>query len=512
MKKHFSLPLFWKFSIAIAAIVAVFGSTNLYLLNKSVYQLFESELTHHGLTTAKIIAERSVEPILYDDLASLNNLVTDQIRIDSNFAYVFILDNKNNVLAHTFKNSVPSKLIEANFLTDKKISNTVKLSENTTSKEIRDMAIPILNGTLGVVRVGLYEENYTKNISTSNSIFIKMVLLFLFFGISAALFFAFIITTPIKYITETSEKFNLQSFDLSNYKENGKGFHLKRVAKWKNLFSIEDEIDVLILKYNEMVLRLKDTYIELQATQDSFVQTEKMASLGTLSAGVAHEINNPIAGIKSCIRRISKEPENVNQNIKYFEMISEAVNKIENVVGGLLKFSRKQELVFSDVNLLILVENVLMFTAFQLEKSRIIISKNSPLIIPTIKASVNHIEQLVLNLLLNSIDAIDEKKIDNPNFVGEIKINILTQQGVLILEISDNGIGIPPEKLKTIFDPFFTSKKIRQGTGLGLAVCYRIMEQHGGKIVAKQNEKDGITFAVIFNNNYENKQLDGGQN
>ena len=64
MKKHFSLPLFWKFSIAIAAIVAVFGSTNLYLLNKSVYQLFESELTHHGLTTAKIIAERSVEPIL----------------------------------------------------------------------------------------------------------------------------------------------------------------------------------------------------------------------------------------------------------------------------------------------------------------------------------------------------------------------------------------------------------------------------------------------------------------
>ncbi len=509
MKRHFSLPLFWKFSIAIAAIVAVFGSTNLYLLNKSVYQLFESELTHHGLTTAKIIAERSVEPILYDDLAALNNLVTDQIRIDSNFAYVFILDSKNNVLAHTFKNSVPSKLIEANFLINKKSSNTVRLKDNKTSKEIRDIAIPVLNGTLGVVRVGLFEDNYTKNISTSNAIFIKMVVLFLFFGISAALFFAFIITTPIKYITKTSEKFNLKSFNIPSNKEDNAQFRLKRVAKWKNVLGIEDEIDVLIFRYNEMVLRLKDTYVELQETQDSFVQTEKMASLGTLSAGVAHEINNPIAGIKSCIRRISKEPENVNQNIKYFEMISEAINKIENVVGGLLNFSRKQELVFSDVNLLILIENVLMLISFQLEKSKISIIKNSSLNIPLTKASINHIEQLVLNLLLNSIDAIDEKKIDDPDLKGKIEINLTAKDDYLILVISDNGIGIPPEKLQKIFDPFYTFKKIRQGTGLGLAVCYRIVEQHGGKISAKRNEKDGMTFTVVLTIKNENILLNG---
>ena len=86
MKKHISLPLFWKFTIAIVAIVAIFGSTNLYLLNQSVYRLFESELTHHGLTTARIIAERSIELILYDDLAALNSLVTDQMRIDSSIA------------------------------------------------------------------------------------------------------------------------------------------------------------------------------------------------------------------------------------------------------------------------------------------------------------------------------------------------------------------------------------------------------------------------------------------
>lgn len=505
MKKRISLPLFWKFSIAIAVIVAIFGSTNLYLLNKSVYQFFNSELNHHGITSAKIIAERSVTPILYDDLAELNNLVTDQIRIDSDFAYIFILDKKNNVLAHTFKNAVPIKLIEANNLAKNNFDNTIQLKESKTSEVIRDMAIPILKGTLGVVRVGLYEDNYTNNISKTNAIFIKMVILFLLIGILAALFFAYIITTPIKYITQSSEQFNLKTINLNKNEDGGMKYYLKQVLKWKNILKIEDELDVLILKYNEMVSRLKETYSELQTTQESFVQTEKMASLGTLSAGVAHEINNPIAGIKSCMRRISNEPENVNQNIKYFEMISEAVNKIENVVGGLLKFSRKQELVFSNINPLLLIENVLLLISFQLEKSSILVHKNSSLEIPNMKASVNHIEQLMLNLLLNSIDAIDEKKMDNPHFKGEINIAMVTHENTLKIEISDNGIGISPEKLKTIFDPFFTQKKIRQGTGLGLAVCYRIVEQHGGKISAKLNEKEGMTFTIVFN--IENKKL-----
>ena len=103
----------------------------------------------------------------------------------------------------------------------------------------------------------------------------------------------------------------------------------------------------------------------------------------------------------------------------------------------------------------------------------------------------------------------DEKKIDKHNFDGKIQINIYSQHEYLFLEISDNGIGVPPEKLKTIFDPFFTLKKIRQGTGLGLAVCYRIVEQHGGKIYANLNEKEGMTFTIMFNLKDEKLLLDG---
>lgn len=495
MKKKLFLSLFWKFSIAMSFIVVLFVSINFYLLKKSSNNIFESEFTHHGLITAKMIAGSSAELILEDNLAVLNNFVLAQTHRDTNFAYLFILDKNNNVLVHTFEKGVPKNLIRANLLQPEKAENSVKILDAVTSEKIRDIAIPILNGSLGTVRIGLYEKNFFLLSSNTNRFFFELVLLFLFIGICAAIFFAFNISSPIKFIIDTSEKI---SFNTSgNLKD--PDLQLKRVVRTKNRIKIEDEIDVLIFKHNAMVARLKKTYIELQATQDSFVQSEKMASLGKLSAGVAHEINNPISGMKSAIRRVSNDPENVGQNIKYLQMISEAINKIENVVGGLLKFSRKQELVFTEVNLEVLVDNVLRLTSFQLEKSNIMVHKNIPASTPCINASVNQIEQLILNLILNCIDAIDEKKELDSSLKGEINITVVNEEKVLILKIADNGIGMSPENIPLLFDPFFTLKKIRQGTGLGLAVCYRITEQHKAKITASANEEEGMTFSVVFN-------------
>jgi len=223
-----------------------------------------------------------------------------------------------------------------------------------------------------------------------------------------------------------------------------------------------------------------------------------MASLGTLSAGLAHEINNPIAGIKNCMRRIAEAPENIKQNIVYIELMEEAVMKIEKVVGGLLNFTRKPKFEFTDFNLVDVIENVLLLSSFQLEKSRIAIVKNYDNHKKLCYGSQNHIEQVILNLVLNSIDAIDERKLENPNLNGELIIGLNFENDRYILEISDNGIGIADENLKAIFDPFFTLKKIKQGTGLGLSVCYNIIEQHEGSIEAQINSMGGMTFKVYL--------------
>lgn len=491
MTNKLFVPLFWKFTIAITTIVTIFGSINLYFINFAVYDLFENEINRHGITITKSVAERSVDDILYDDLSSLNKLVADKMRIDSNIAYIFIVDENNHILAHSFNDIVPLSLLSLETNKDKETIQRV-VDKRSAENSIRDFSIPILQGNLGKVRVGIFEESFNTSINKINNFFLLMVLLFLALGVFSAFIFSYIITLPIKKISKLADNLDLNSTQLNLEIFKTKNF-IQNLLQNKH---IEDEIDVLTVKFNEMVFRLKNTYADLNEAQISLIQSEKMASLGTLSAGLAHEINNPIAGIKNCIRRISEAPENVKQNVVYFEMMEEAVLKIEKVVGGLLNFTRKPKLEYTKVQLKDIIDNVLLLSAFQLEKSRITLIKKYTESIPLILVSSNQIEQVILNLLLNSIDAINEKKEKNPDFNGEIYFDLHKNEEYVEFEISDNGIGIAEDQLQAVFDPFFTLKKIRQGTGLGLTVCYNIIEQHQGKIVAKLNPTDGMKFII----------------
>ncbi len=496
MKRQLKIPLFWKFTIAIVATVALFGTLNLYFINYAVYDLFEKEITQHGRITATSIAERSIVPIAYDDLATLDRIVSDQKKIDPTIAYIFIIDNNENLIAHTFEQNVPSDLLSVNKTRKSDSVYMVKIQpKKNHDSMIRDMAFPIMQGNLGVVRIGLYEENYIKSINKTTRIFLLMVLFFLLFGIIGAFFFSYIISTPLKRISDITKKIELGSSDIQN-EDFDESLKRSDLVKWKNILNVKDEIDVLITSFGEMISRLKNTYAKLKRTQSSLFHSEKMASLGTLSAGIAHEINNPIAGIQNCIRRLQENPDKLKQNISYLEMIDEALRKIEKVVIGLLDYSKKTEMHFSNENLNRIIENVLVLTSYKLENSRIAIVKNFGNKSNMLNISANHLEQVVLNIVLNSIDAIEEKKLDNRDFPGEIKFDIKESPDSVYLEIADNGTGIATKHLNEIFDPFFTQKKTGTGTGLGLSVSYGIIEQHNGTISATINEKGGLTQVI----------------
>jgi two-component system NtrC family sensor kinase len=262
------------------------------------------------------------------------------------------------------------------------------------------------------------------------------------------------------------------------------------------MFNMTDEIDVLGNSFNEMLFRLNIAYIELERTRQSLSQTEKLASVGTLAAGLAHEINNPLAGMSNCLRRISDKPENIEQNREYISMMSEAIVKISSVVKGLLDFSRKHEMNLSRIDLINHIENSISLISFQIRQSNIQLIRSFETANIIITGSPNHLEQVFVNLLLNSVEAINERKLTGDDVEGIISIGVKKINDSIIIDFTDNGKGLPDAKIPLMFDAFFTEKKVKLGTGLGLAVSYDIIRNHHGQISG--NNVPGGGFRILI--------------
>lgn len=216
--------------------------------------------------------------------------------------------------------------------------------------------------------------------------------------------------------------------------------------------------------------------------------TEKLAAIGSLSAGLAHEINNPLGGIKLCFNNLMTTEMDEETKKMHIEVINHGLTKIQEIIKQLLDFSKQTELVISTASVNRLVENVLKLTEYLISKKGIkVIKKLSP-DIPELMVDSNKIEQVFLNIVLNAIQAMDgDKKI--------LTIETFVKDEKCYISFTDTGPGIPDEIFPKIFDPFFTTKPVGQGTGLGLSVSKSIVEQHNGKILV-ETSSNGTTFTV----------------
>lgn len=498
--KVINSTLFSKFAIVATILVVLFSVFNLYILWQTGYKSFENEIDKRSKVLCRIIAEKALQPIVYDDYVNVYKIV-DQIKSnDSTIAYIFILDENNTIITQNYNIKIPYALIDANKLKDDNYQIKLIEAKNFQYKSIRDIAYPILGGKLGTIRIGFIEEDIRDSLNKVVRKMIILVVLFLIFGLVVAFLFSLLIISPIKRISRKAQKINLQSIDVEYIDH--------RPLQFRKIFNyyITDEMDILFKKFTEMLDRLKENKKELQAARDSYIQAEKMASIGTLTAGISHEINNPLAGIKNCMSRIEKEPENVKQNIRYIELINDAIDKMEGIVKPLLSFSRKSELKFVNISIGKLLDNALNLVDYRVKKSSIEVIKNYDHDI-NVFVSVNHIEQVLINLLINGLDAVEEKKVSQPDHKGQIRIKVTTTAKYTDISIKDNGIGIEKDKLLLIFDPFFTTKVQGKGTGLGLYVSYNIIKDLGGKLVCKSNFGESTEFILSIKNNDVNESI-----
>ncbi len=225
------------------------------------------------------------------------------------------------------------------------------------------------------------------------------------------------------------------------------------------------------------------------------IQSEKMAAIGELAAGVAHEINNPLDGLLNCTLRIRRNPKNEEQIQEYLDLMEEAIRRIESTVRQLLNFSRKHELTLTTVSLNEVINEVIGLIEYSTEEKHIQIERRFQDSLTPILGDKHLLEQVALNLGLNAVAAMPNGGVLTFK-TGTIEFDSLLDEAVAYVQVTDSGIGIPSSVRDRILDPFYTTKITGKGTGLGLSVSNRIVREHGGVIEFESEEGQGSVFTI----------------
>lgn len=220
------------------------------------------------------------------------------------------------------------------------------------------------------------------------------------------------------------------------------------------------------------------------------VQSDKLTSIGVLAAGVAHEVNTPLAVISSYSQMLAKQLADDERKSGILDKIAKQTFRASEIVNSLLNFSRTSSTTYTSTDLNKVIEETLVLIGPQLDKARVQVRRELDPLLPPIRGNAGKLQQVFLNLMLNARDAMSGG--------GELRVSTTFDADAARVRVSDSGHGIPPDKLSRIFDPFYTTKAAGKGTGLGLSISYGIVREHGGIIEVSSRVGEGTTFQMEF--------------
>ncbi|HEX9233385.1 MAG TPA: ATP-binding protein, partial [Candidatus Acidoferrum sp.] len=270
------------------------------------------------------------------------------------------------------------------------------------------------------------------------------------------------------------------------------GIYKQRLQHQGRSLTLNVSITPLVSKSGDRIGRLLlfDDVTQREHMEEQMSQTEKLTSLGLLAAGVAHEVNTPLAVISNYIQMLAKQmPENDPRH-SIIEKIVKQTFRASEIVNNLLNFSRTGAAEIANVDVNHVVEETLSLVSHPLKTAQIQVVKNLGDGLPAVRGSANKLQQVFLNLFLNARDAMPSG--------GILEVRTSAHNGSVEIEVVDTGAGIPREHIHRIFDPFFTTKASGRGTGLGLSVSYGIIKEHAGKVDVRSAPGKGTSFHVEF--------------
>ncbi|MDA8082704.1 MAG: ATP-binding protein [Nitrospiraceae bacterium] len=442
--------------------------------------LLYAENEKQGRLLGETLAIPIINDLIYERLGLveegglLDNYILEIFsRKDLSLLYITILDDDGKVISHnditeygkTYSDSITKKALTS--------ENTVVQHFPAGGHNALDFGVPLSIGKKrwGTLKFGISLEKAEHEILSTVQKIIALTTALLLVG------FAVILLLSRRFINPITQ--------LANTMAQARGDYLDLMVDVKG----HDELAVLGERFNGMIERIRQANEELRKTNEKLVQSEKLASVGILAAGVAHEINNPLGGIFNCLQMLRQHGEHPSLREKYLSLLNEGLDKIETTVSKLLWMSRKAEHAPVDMNIKNSVNSVYAFLEYKMKKGKVTFKNTVPEDL-RFMFDVHDFQQLLLNLFINAIHAMKEG--------GLLEVRGHREESMLTIEVSDSGCGIVSEDVGKIFDPFFTTKPVGEGTGLGLWLTYEIIKNYNGEIAVESEPGKGSRFIMRF--------------
>jgi len=464
-------PLWMKLAALAAVGVVAMHTVHLTIGNRVAAGALSDQQESLGRDLARLVARQAADPILVDDLVNLQELVRDAVKGRNQQVTYCLVARDGQVLASSFAGPTPAGLLDIRSPGDR-----APVVVRSGDQRILDIVEPILGGQLGEVRLGLDMAVLS---ATRHQLAIRLGLLALGViaaGLAGAFLLGRSIARPVNEMLAAADRFDPAA-----------GARAQRPSVRP---SGSDEIAVLADRFNSMMDRLEVAHAEQQRAQQKAVETERLAALGSLVAGVAHEVNNPLAGLKNCVRRLERGDLPPAKQGEYLGLMGEGLDRIEAVVRQLLDFGRPHPTVLEPVVAEMLAREAVGLIGPLLHPRGIACEVTTePDAAGTVRADRRKAGQALVNLLLNAAYVTRDG--------GEIRVRVQRRDGFLGIAVADDGPGIPPEIRDRILDPFFSTKPEGDGTGLGLSVTRTIVDTHGGELTFDFPSPGG-TVAVVW--------------
>lgn len=474
------LGLQYKFIlITTCAIIAVMSMVG-YLAVEREKNILYAEVEKQGRLLGETLAIPIVNDLIYERLGLVEEggLIDNYIleifsRQDADLLYIAILDEEGRVISHN--NIAEYGQLYSDPLTLKTLRADTTVIQQFTGNDHNalDFGVPLSIGKKrwGTLKFGISLERAEHEILVTVKRIVVLTVALLVAG------FAIILLLSHRFISPITQ--------LANTMEQARGDYLDLRVDVKG----HDELAVLGERFNSMIERISQANEELKKTHEKLVQSEKLASVGILAAGVAHEINNPLGGIFNCLQMLRQNGDNPALREKYLDLVNEGLDKIENTVSKLLWMSRKAEHAPVDMNIKNSVDSVYAFLEYKMKKGKVMFENTVPADL-RFMFDVHDFQQILLNLFINAIHAMKDG--------GLLEVRGYSKDSGLTIEVADSGCGIGAADIGRIFDPFFTTKPVGEGTGLGLWLTYEIIKNYNGEIAVESEPGKGSRVIMRF--------------